>query len=154
MIGNPEVIQALQAALAQEAHLNIQYRHDWRLVAFWGIKKTAKKMHCFGGDAHDWMRKVADRILILGGETNYSVGDIVDQSTLTEVFQNELRLEMEILQPYEMAIQTAMRAFDDATRNLFEHLIKWHQQHVGWLEQQLRLIDAVGGEGEYVAEKL
>ena len=154
MTGNPEVIKALQAALALEAHLNIQYRHDWRIVKFMGVKKVAKKLKGLGTGAHCFMKKVADRILFLGGDTNYTVGEIVDQRSLTAILQNELALEMAIVQPYEAAVQTAMKAFDDTTRNLFEHLLKWHQEQIGWLEQQLRLIETVGGEAEYIAEKL
>ncbi len=154
MKGSPEVIKALQSALALEAHLNIQYRHDWRIVKFMGVKKVACKIKGLGGDAHCFMKKVADRILFLGGDTNYSVGAITDQPNLTAVFENELKLELAIVEPYEQAVQTAMKALDDTTRNLFEHLLKWHQDHVGWLEQQLQLIQTVGGEGEYIAEKL
>lgn len=154
MTGNPEVIQALQAALVAEAHLNIQYRHDWRVVKFMGVKKTARKIHALGNDAHCFMKKVADRILFLGGDTAYSVGQITDQPTLLAIFQNELMLEMAIVQPYEAAVQTAMKAFDDTTRNLFEHLLKWHQDSIAWLEQQIRLIGILGGEAEYIAEKL
>ena len=34
-------------------------------------------------------------------------------------------------------MQTAMRALDDTTRNLFEHLLKWHEKEIAWLEQAL-----------------
>lgn len=154
MKGSPEVIKALQAALAQEAHLNIQYRHDWRIVKFKGVKKVACKIKELGTGAHCFMKKVADRTLFLGGDTNYTLAPITDQASLTAIFQNELKLEMAIVEPYEQAVQTAMKALDDTTRNLFEHLLKWHQQHIGWLEQQLQVIEDVGGEGEYIAEKL
>lgn len=154
MNGNPEVIGTLQSALASEAHLNLQYRHDWRIVKFMGVKKTSKKIDGLGSDAHRFMKKVADRVLFLGGDTTYQVAAIVDQSTLTDIFRSELTLEMAIIQPYEAAVQIAMKALDDTTRNLFEHLLKWHQDHVAWLEQQLRLISMLGGEAEYIAERL
>ena len=154
MTGNPQVIATLQSALAAEARLNIQYRHDWRLVKFMGVRKVSCKLHGMGSDAHEWMKKIYDRILFLGGDIGYTMGPITDQLTLTAIFQNELALEMAIVAPYEQNIQTAMAAFDDATRNLYEHLLKWHQKHIGWLEQQLRLIQIVGGEDEYIAEKM
>ena len=154
MTGNPEVIVALKNALVAEAHLNIQYRHDWRVVKYMGVKKVARCLKHKGSDAHSWMKQVADRILFLGGDTNYTVGSIVDSSTLASTFQHELDLELAIVQPYERYVQVAMQALDDTTRNLFEHLLKWHQGHIGWLEQQLRLISMVGGEAEYIAEKM
>jgi len=154
MTGNPAVIQTLQAALVAEAHLNIQYRHDWRIVKFMGVKKVAHKLHGMGSDAHCWMKKVADRVLFLGGDSSYTVGAITDQPNLTAIFSNELALEMAIVQPYELAVHAAVKALDDTSRNLFEHLLKWHEHHVGWLEQQLRLIQMLGSEAEYIAEKL
>jgi bacterioferritin len=153
MTGNPDVIKALQAAVAAESHLNIQYRLDWRSLKFLGVKKIACKIKSLGCDAHRFLKKVTDRLLLLGGNPGYVAAPVTEQPTLTATFQAELALEMAIIQPYEEAIQTSMKALDDTTRNLFEHLLKWHQQHVGWLEQQLRLIAGIG-EDEYIAEKM
>lgn len=153
MTGHSEVLATLQSAVAAETHLNAQYRADWRNVKFVGAKKVAKVLHGFGGDAHCWVKKTQDRLLLLGGDLNYTVAPVVQAAGLTALFQAELALEMAIMQPYEQAVQVAMRAFDDTTRNLFEHLLKWHQKHVGWLEQQLRLIASMG-EADYIGEKL
>ena len=59
---------------------------------------------------------------------------------------------MGIVQPYEQSVQIAMKVLDDTTRNLFEHLLKWHEQHVAWLEGQQRLMASMGGEAEYIQE--
>jgi bacterioferritin (cytochrome b1) len=150
MKGSPEVIRSLVAALPLEAHLNIQYRHDWRVVKYMGVKTTAKHLHGLGSDAHAFMKKVADRTLFLGGDTAYSMAPVTNQATLTEIFANELALEMAIIVPYEQAIQVCMKALDDTSRNLFEHLLKWHQQSIGWIEQQQRRMAAMGGEAEYI----
>ena len=157
MTGSPEVISALQSACIFEAHLNLQYRLDWRTVKNTGVKKIGKTLHKFGSDAHNWLVLVTDRCEFLDGDPSYTIPSVTKRATLTEMFENELALEMAILMPYEKAIQTAMRAFDDASRNLFEHLIKWHQKHVMWLEIQLGLIGGLAndsGESRYIAEKL
>ena len=154
MQGDPKVIEVLRFAVAQEAHLNAQYRSDWRTLKFAGLKKLAKVAHAFGDDAHCWLKKVQDRTLFLEGEIGYTPGAVIEVKTVTAVFQVELTLATAIVRPYEQAIQTCTAAFDDTSRNLFEHLLKWHQKHVGWLEQQLRLIAALGSEAEYIAEKL
>lgn len=153
MNGNLSVISDLQTAAAAEAHLNLQYRLDQRSVKFMGVKKLARHLCRYGDDAHEFLKCVTDRILFLGGDPSYAIEKISEQKTVTDVLKNELTLELAIVQPYEQAVQTAMQALDDTTRNLFEHLLKWHQQHVGWLEQQIRLIDGLG-EAEYIAEKL
>lgn len=153
MTGNPEVLAALRFAIASEGHLNAQYRSDWRAFKFIGVKKLAKAIHGFGDDAHCWLKRVQDRTLLLGGDIGYVASPVLDAPGVQAAFLAELALEMAIVKPYEQAVQTCMAALDDTSRNLFEHLLKWHQKHVGWLEQQLRLIDALT-ETEYIAEQL
>lgn len=153
MKGNLDVIKALQTAAAQEAHLNLQYRLNARSLKFMGLKKLTCKMKKFGDGAHCFLKQLTDRTLFLEGDPGYDVAPVVEQTSVTDLLKNALALEMAIVQPYERNVQTAMKALDDTTRNLFEHLLKYHQHHVGWLEQQLRLIDGLG-EAEYMAEKL
>ncbi len=157
MTGNPDVIQALQSAIASEAHLNAQYRRDWRWMkrqGFAGVRKTAKR---FGSDAHAWLKQVTDRVEFFGASSAYQMGPVTAPATFTAVLENELALELAIVQPYEQAVQICMRALDDTSRNLFEHLLKWHQKHVAWLEQQLGLIQGFEedtGEARYLQTKV
>jgi bacterioferritin len=153
MTGSPAVIQTLMFAASAEARLNMQYRLDERYLKFSGVKKTASKLKSFGDDAHCYMKQVTNRLLFLEGKPTYVPGISETQPTLTATLQNDLALEMAIVMPYENAVKTAVANSDDTTRNLFEHLLKFHQRHVGWLETQLRLIDGMGEE-EYIAEKL
>ena len=160
MNGNPGVITVLQAALPMEAFLNLQYRHDWREIKAMGIGKLSGQIRYFGSDAHRWMKHITDRILFFGADVEYEIPAIKQSPSVTAMFESELALEMTIITPYEENIQVCMKALDDTTRNLFEHLLKWHQTgkkkqvgHVLWLEQQLRLIKSFG-ESEYLAEKM
>lgn len=153
MKGNLDVIKALQSAATQEAHLNLQCRLDARSLKFMGVKKLACKVAKIGDGSHCYLKKVTDRLLFLGGDPSYEVAEVAEQKSVTDLLKNTLALEMAIVEPYEQAVQTAMKALDDTTRNLFEHLLKWHEAQVGWLECQLRLIEALGEAG-YIAEKL
>lgn len=153
MKGNLDVIRGLQAAAAQEAHLNLQYRLNARSLKFMGLKKLTCKMTKFGDGTHCFLKLVSDRILFLEGDPGYAIAPVVEQTSVTDLLKNALAAEMAIVGPYEQAVQVAMKALDDTSRNLFEHLVKWHQKHVGWLEQQLRLVEGLG-EAEYMAEKL
>jgi bacterioferritin len=150
---NPAVMQTLQFAASAEARLNMQYRLDNRWLKFAGVKKTAAKLKEFGDDAHCYMKQVTNRLLFLEGKPTYAPGISETQPTLTATLQNDLALEMAIVTPYEAAVKTAVANSDDTSRNLFEHLLKWHEKHIGWLETQLRLIEGMGEE-EYIAEKL
>ena len=157
LTGKPEVLKALAAAVAGEAHLNAQYRADWRAAKFMGLRKVKGWLKKFGCDAHGWLKQVTDRTLLLGGSIAYEMEAVTEPENLTALLEGELELEMALVGPYEQAIGACVAALDDGTRNLFEHLIKWHQKHIGWLEQQLSLIDGLAkdsGESRYISEKL
>jgi bacterioferritin len=151
--GDPKVIAVLHDALIYEAHMNLQYRLDQRLLKFMGAKKVASKFHAFGDDAHSWMGMLTKQILFLGGDAAYQIPPITSPSTLTDLLQDALALEMATVQPFEQAIEICRLAFSDAERNIFEHLRKWENRHIGWLMTQLNLIGGIG-ESEYLAEKL
>ncbi len=153
MNGSPEVVATLQDAAGLEATLNEQYRLDERCLKFAGVKKLVGKFNGFGDDISHYRAMVIDRIFVLGATPDYEIVSPTDQTSVKAVIENALAIEMKIVTPYEQAVQTAMKALDDTTRNMFEHLLKWHQGHVAWLEKQLRIINSIG-EAEYVAEKL
>lgn len=151
--GDPKVIVTMRNAQVFEAQLNLQYRLDERLLKFMGTKKLANKFASFGDDAHEWLSAVTKQVLFLGGDAGYKVPPITSPDTVTDVISEALALEMATVEPYEQAIEIARVAFDDASRNLFEHLRKWHNGHILWLSQQLRLIDGLT-EPNYIAQKL
>jgi len=153
MKGNAEVLKSLQMAAPLEAQLNLQCRLDLRSLKNMGLKSVAAHVKKLGDNAHDYLKEVSKRILFLEGNPSYSVGAITEQTSVTALFQNELKLQMAAVQPYEQAVQTAAKAMDDTTRNLFEHLLKWHQHDIGWLEIQLRQIEGLG-EKAYIEAKI
>lgn len=153
MQGSSLVIDTLKSAAAAEAQLNLQSSLYTRKLKYLGVGKVAKKVCEIGDNTHWYLKKVTDRILFLEGDLTYTLPPIADADTLTQILLNLQSLETALIKPYEEAVQTAMAAFDDTTRNMFEHLLKWHQKELGWLEQQLSLIEKLG-EDEYIAEKL
>jgi bacterioferritin len=153
MEGNDKVIAALQAGLAKEAHLNLQCRLNQRTLAYLGLGTLAKKIKAHGDYAHEYMKQVTKRILFLEGNPSYQIAPIVEQASVTELLKNLLALNLAIVAPYEDAVAVATAAKDDTTRNLFEHLLKWHQEDICWLEKQVRLIGTLG-EATYISTKV
>lgn len=153
MTGSPAVVEALCKAQDLEAGLSLQYGLDASCLKDMGVKKLAKRADKYSDDAEDYLDKLTDRILFLEGDPGFVVANIVAQSTVTELLQHELDMEMALVDPYEGYVQIAMAARDDTTRNLFEHLLKWHQKHIDWLEEQLALIDGLG-EAAFIAQKI
>lgn len=156
--GSPEVITALQAVLAAEAHLNIQYRRDWRRVKVWGFKKVAAKLKDLGDNTHDFMKILQDRLSVLGGgDAEYTIGAINAPPSLTAVFQGELQLEQQLIDLGRTAIRVSVTNGDEATAEKMRHIEERHEDAAIWLEQQLNLIDGFeedSGEARYGAEKL
>lgn len=154
MKGAPEVVTLLNEAVSLEATLNEQCRLDARSIRYLGLNGLRKKYEKFGCDVSDWRRDLIDRIYMLDGTPDYKVDSPVERSSITELFTATHDFEVKICGIYEKDIQIAMRAFDDNTRNMFEHFIKWHQNwHIAWFEKQLRLIGAIGEAG-YIAARL
>ena len=151
MKGNPEVVAVLQSALALEATIHLQYGTDARCLREVGLKKNAKKAAGFGGDSGKFLGMVEDRVLFLEGSVAYAPAPVLDSASVTAMLQRELGLEMAIVAPYESAVVVAQQALDDTTRNLFEHLLKWHQEHVDHLERELGLITKLGEAGYFTA---
>jgi bacterioferritin len=57
-----------------------------------------------------------------------------------------LALEISAVALYNKAIQTAREEGDNASRELFERLLKDEEKHVNWLEAQLHQIGEIGYE--------
>ena len=158
MQGNVTVVQTLRAALPAEAHLNLQYRMDARLAKFQGYKKIAKKFSRFGDDTHYFLKRVTEQLLFLSGDggeptTEYTMPGIAEPPTVPAMFDAALAAERSICMAYENAIPVCVAALDDETRNLYEHLVKWHHDIVRWLEKQQRVIAEIGVTN-YLSEKL
>jgi bacterioferritin (cytochrome b1) len=153
MKASPEVMASLLAILAKEAHLNMQDRRDWRAVYKMGVKATAHKLKKFGTMAHKFQVIIADRILDLGGDTEYDCGSVVAGKTLTEIFKTEMALEDELATMCQAGIGTAVKAGDEATAEKLRHVEERHEDHVVWLEEQLTLIAGMT-EPTYIAVHL
>jgi bacterioferritin len=153
MQGNPSVIATLQVALKSATQLHVQYRADRSVLQFMGIKRVAKHIGKFGDDTHEWMAEFKKRLLLLGGTIDTVIGPIVQRNTIGDIFTAELAAEMAFKDPSEDAVQVAVNARDDTTRNLFEHLLKDSEERIGWLEQQIRLLTSIG-EPEYISAKI
>lgn len=160
MNGNPAVVKLLQAAIPGEAHLNLQYRMNARLLKFEGISKASKTFSKFAGDQHDFLKAVTDQLLFLSDDpaskatAAYQPAGIAEPKSITELLESSLGFENAICAQYEQGIPVATAARDDETRNLFEHLIKWHHDHVRWLEKKLRNIAKYGEDQIVLSGKL
>jgi bacterioferritin len=54
---------------------------------------------------------------------------------------------------YNRAVETAREAGDNASRELFERLLKDEEEHVDWLEAQVHQIKEIGYE-RYLSQQI
>lgn len=157
MKGNATVLSNFKAAIPLEATFNLQCRMNKRVLDYLGVKKLKGKMNEFGDDGHRFLKRVTKQFFFLSGDgpvdASYQPGAIGTPPSITAMFDSLLAMEISICAEYEQHVEVARLAMDDKSRNLWEHLIKWHRGHQDWLEKQLRVIQGLG-EDEYIAENI
>ncbi len=95
-----------------------------------------------------------DRILFLEGTPNMTdVGPINVGRNVKQQFENDLKLELAAVKQLNEAIETSVKVGDNASRALFEDILKDEEHHVDYLEGQLHAIEEIGLEN-FLAQQL
>ena len=68
-------------------------------------------------------------------------------------FQSDLNLEINAVKMYNKAVEISREAGDNASRELFERLLKDEEAHVDWLEAQMHQINEIGYE-RYLTQQI
>lgn len=164
MKGNPEVIATLQKAIPLELALSAQYHLDTVKLKNLGFKGFAGKFDKFGEECEHSVKVISYRLQFFDTNPVYSTGDTAAKTAdgLTEMFQGALESEVELTAFYNDAAIQAQAAKDDNTRNMYEHLIKFHEQnhtgkrgggHIYWLQKKLAQI-AKFSENEFALQNV
>jgi bacterioferritin len=154
MLGNPEVLEALNRALTIELTAINQYFCQAKMCQNWGYLKLGKKHYEESMGEMRHAEKLIDRILFLDGVPEISRYDIIRVGTdVKEQFENDLQLEMGGVKQYNQAIELCTKMKDNGTRELLEAILVESEEHVDWLETQLGLIEAVGLQN-YLSEQM
>jgi bacterioferritin len=158
MQGNPDVIEALNAALTVELTAINQYFCQAKMCMNWGLHRLGKKHYTESMGEMKHAELLIDRILFLEGVPEIARYDVIRVGTnVQEQLENDLQLEMKGVRHYNETIDLCLRVKDGATREILEKILTDSEEHVDWLEQQLELIRMVGlpnylqsqmGEGE------
>ena len=147
MKGDPKVIELLNEALKNELTATNQYWLHYRLLDNWGVHKLAKFER---GESIDEMKhadKLSERILFLDGLPNVQRLDQVNVGqTVEEVLQADLKLEEKALGDLREAIAYCESVRDFVSRDLFLHILDSEEEHIDWLQTQMRLIEQMGIE--------
>ena len=117
----------------------------FRLGAYYRKESIEEMVHA---------EKLMNRILFLEGTPNMSdIGKINVGTNVKAQFESDLGLEMHAVKQLNEAIRTATEVGDNASRALFEEILKDEEEHVDYLEGQLHAIEEMEIEN-YLAQQL
>src|ERR1700761_9165711 len=143
--GDPETIRWLNVVLKNELTAINQYFLHSRMLADWGLSELAKKESEESIDEMKHADKLIQRILFLGGLPNLQdLGKLMIGENVLEVIKCDLSLEMRAMPDLKLAIAHCELVKDYISRELFTHILESEEEHVDWLQTQLRLIEQMG----------
>jgi bacterioferritin len=154
MRGNPKVIHELNAALKEELTAINQYFLHAEMCENWHYEKLGSFIKKQSIDEMKHAEILIERILFLDGTPSLTEPmQITVGQTVKEQLENDLKLEIGACAMYNASIRIAREADDNASRELFERLLKDEEMHVDWLEAQLHLIQEIGYE-RYLSQQI
>ncbi len=157
MKGNPKVIAELNRALKEELMAINQYFLHAEMCENWGYEKLSKYIKKQSIDEMRHAESLIERILFLDGipsltdPMQLSIGSNVKQQ-----LESDLKLEIAAVVLYNNAVKVARDEGDNASRELFERLLKSEEEHIDWLEAQIHQISEMGYErylGQQIGER-
>jgi bacterioferritin len=154
MQGNPKVIAELNSALKEELTAISQYFLHAEMCENWKYDKLGSFIKKQSIDEMKHAEALIERILFLDGAPNLT--ELLQLSvggTVKEQLESDLKLEINAVAMYNRSIQIARDEGDNASRDLFERLLKDEESHVDWLEAQLHQIKEIGYE-RYLGQQI
>jgi bacterioferritin len=154
MRGNPKVIEELNAALKEELTAINQYFLHAEMCENWKYNKLGEYIKKQSIDEMKHAEILIERILFLDGMPNMTeLLQINVGQNVKEQLESDLKLEINAVSMYNASIQVARDEGDNASRELFERLLKDEEAHVDWLESQLHQIQEIGYE-RYLSQQI
>lgn len=145
MKADAKIMNRLTTALAMELTAVNQYLLHAHLLEGWGFTKLSAKMREEMTEEHGHADRLIERILFLGGVPNTGKLNKVDAAkSVRSLFESDLKDEQDAVRFYSDAASECEAQKDYVTRDLFVSLTAEEEGHIGWLEQQLELMDRIG----------
>jgi bacterioferritin len=154
MRGNPKVIAELNSALKEELTAISQYFLHAEMCENWKYEKLAKFIKKQSIDEMKHAEVLMERILFLDGTPSMTeLLQIKVGQNVKEQLENDLKLELNAVEMYNNSVKLAREEGDNASRELFEMLLKDEEAHVDWLEAQLHQVKELGYE-RYLSQQI
>lgn len=154
MKGNPKVVAALQDALREELTAINQYFLHAEMCENWHYHKLGDFIKKQSIDEMKHAEELIERILFLDGTPTLTEPmKLTVGKDVRGQLQSDLQLEISAVKLYNDAVKTSQEHGDNASRELFERLLRDEEKHVDWLEAQLHQIGEMGYE-RYLSQQI
>jgi bacterioferritin len=154
MKGNPKVIAALNEALKEELTAINQYFLHAEMCENWNFSRLANFIKKQSIDEMKHAEALIERILFLDATPNLTeLMQLSVGKNVKEQLESDLKLEIGAVAFYNDAVRIARDEGDNASRELFERLLKDEEEHVDWLEAQVYQIQEIGYE-RYLTQQI
>jgi bacterioferritin len=145
MIGDPRVIEQLNAALGSELTAIVQYMTQSEMCQNWGYKRLAELTKVRAIEEMRHAEGLIERIIFLDSTPSVDVG-LKPQlgGNVQQQMEINLKDEKDAVRQYNEAVRICVEARDGGSRALFERMIQDEERHADFLEAQLHSIKEVG----------
>ncbi|SHG78590.1 bacterioferritin [Hydrocarboniphaga daqingensis] len=145
MRGDTKVIEYLNLGLKNELTAINQYFLHSRMLGNWGLKKLEALEYEESIDEMKHADKLIKRILFLDGLPNLQdLGKLYIGENVQEVLECDLKREYEAHPLYKEAIAYCESVKDYGTREILVAIQQSEEDHIDFLEEQLKLIEQMG----------
>ena len=154
MRGNDKVIGCLNEVLKAELTAINQYFLHAKMCENWGYLRLAEYNQKESIEEMKHADLLMNRILFLESTPNMTdLFPIKVGANVKAQLENDLALELDALPRLNAAIQIAVAAGDNASRELFEKILIDEEHHVDHLEGQLHIVEEIGLDN-YLAQQI
>ena len=154
MKGNPKVVAALNEALKEELMAINQYFLHAEMCENWKFTRLSTFIKKQSIDEMKHAETLIERILFLDATPNLTEPmQLTIGKNVKEQLESDLKLEVGAVALYNEAVRIAREEGDNASRELFERLLKDEEEHVDWLEAQVYQIQEMGYE-RYLSQQV
>ena len=154
MKGKPKVIALLNEALKEELTAINQYFLHAEMCENWHYSKLGDYIKKQSIDEMKHAEALIERILFLDGTPSMNeLLQLTIGKNVKEQLAGDLKLELGAVEMYNRAVEVCRAEGDNASRELFERLLKDEEAHVDWLEAQAHQIKEIGYE-RYLTQQI